>query len=296
MASNSTKWLIGCGIGCLGFMILAGAVLGGGFLCVRSAINTIQETEQSQKDLEELYGGIGEYVPAHDGSIQSSRMEAFLSVRSALTTMHHDLTKTFQSFPHESFRDRAPSAREVLKIVKSATGFLPLIARYIQTRNRALMDIEMGFGEYFYIYTITYHSWLGFSPDDRPEDVRQKTGRSDDVPEIELFDEDSSFGREEAWRRYNRFVLTILRNQLEAMPADFDILRDSPWRTRLEHEIGLLESDHDRTPWQDGLPESIERSLLPYRSQLEDTYCRAANVFDLFAPEDGDWDFTFDGD
>jgi hypothetical protein len=177
MADNTTKWLIGCGIGCVTIIILLGLIVGGGFLCVKSAVNTIQETEESQKELQRQYGGLAEYVPNLDGSIAPSRMEAFLAVRARLAEMHPDLVQTFEILPHEGFRDRAPSVREVVKLVKTASGVLPLIADYIQTRNEALMNEEMGFGEYFYIHTIVYHSYLGFSPSDGPEtDVQDSTG------------------------------------------------------------------------------------------------------------------------
>lgn len=294
MASNATKWLIGCGFGCLGLIIVAGAVLGGGFLCVKSAINTIQETEQSQQDLERQFGGIAEFVPRFDGSIQPPRMEAFLSVRAALSDMHPDLTQTFESLPHEGFRNRGPSAREVLKLVKTASGALPLIARYIRTRNEALMDEEMGFGEYFYIHAIAYHSYLGFSPDDGPEtEFEHRTeGRSE--VQVRIFDGDSTFGRHPARERYRRNMLAILRNQRNAVPIGSRTTEEQALVARVDSEIAAMQTDHSRVPWEDGLPPAIVMSLTPYHDELVQSYCEMANIFDLFSPEDGDWEFDFD--
>ena len=78
---------------------------------------------------------------------------------------------------------------------------------YIQLRNKALLDAEMGLGEYFYIYTLAYHSWLGNSPGDGPE--IEENGRKERL----LDGEDGTFSQEKTLRRYNRYMLAILRNQ-----------------------------------------------------------------------------------
>jgi hypothetical protein len=291
MATNTTKWLIGCGIGCLTVIIIAAAIVGGGFLCVKSAVNTIQETEQSQKELQQQYGGLAEYVPNLDGSVAPSRMEAFLAVRARLAQMHPDLVQTFETLPHEGFRERAPSVREVVKLVRTASSVLPLIADYIQTRNEALMNEQMGFGEYFYIHTIAYHSYLGFSPSDGPEIDGQDTTESD--VEVRLFDDDSTFGHGPAGERYRRNVLALLRNQRNAIPVASATTKEKELIAAVDAEITAMERNRQRIPWGDGLPPAIEHSLEPYRDQLEKNYCESANIFDLFSPENDDWDFEF---
>ena len=294
MATNTNKWLIGCGIGCVTVIIIAGVVVGGGFLCVKSAVNTIQTTEQSQKELQRQYGGIAEYVPNLDGSIAPSRMEAFLAVRARLAEIHPDLVQTFETLPHEGLRDRATSVRELLKLVKTASSVLPLIADYIQTRNEALMNKEMGFGEYFYIHTIGYHSYLGFSPSDGPEtDVQDTTEKESDV-KVRLFDKDSTFGHGPAGERYRRNMLTLLCNQRNAVPMASATTEEKELIAAVDAEIAAMERNRQRVPWEDSLPPAIERSLEPYRDQLKQSYCKTANIFDLFSPQNDDWEFEFD--
>jgi len=42
-----------------------------------------------------------------------------------------------------------------------------------------------------------------------------------------------------------------------------------------------MEADRYRLPWQDGLPDVIESSLQPFRSQLEQSYNKMTNPLEL---------------
>jgi hypothetical protein len=46
-------------------------------------------------------------------------------------------------------------------------------------------------------------------------------------------------------------------------------------------ELTSLESDTDRVPWQDGLPDVLASGLEPYRNRLDGSYSRATNPFEL---------------
>ena len=68
-----------------------------------------------------------------------------------------------------------------------------------------------------------------------------------------------------------RSGIGALRNALTD-PTVIDDTEMARWRATLETEIAAMEADPLRIPWQDGIPESLEASFLPYRERLEDSY------------------------
>jgi len=51
--------------------------------------------------------------------------------------------------------------------------------------------------------------------------------------------------------------------------------------TAFSAEIGALEGDVHRLPWQDGLPEIIESSLQPYRDRLDNSHSAMCNALEI---------------
>jgi len=49
----------------------------------------------------------------------------------------------------------------------------------------------------------------------------------------------------------------------------------------LESEVAAMDANHDRLPWQDGLPEAVESSLKPFRAQLDSSYSAILNPLEL---------------
>lgn len=130
------------------------------------------------------------------------------------------------------------------------------LADFYTARNRALMDVHMGLGEYTYIYVLAYHAgaWGAAAGRGAPSG---RTALDDRTREAFLKALDSR--------------LTRLKKQA-AEPEEI---------RALEAEIHALEEDPERIPWRDGLPTAIAGSLEPYRERLEALYCAAAAEFAL---------------
>ena len=137
----------------------------------------------------------------------------------------------------------------------------------------------MGLGEYLYLYSVIYFSWLGNSPADGPP--FPLVGSSHDGnPWQQRMDEDEVRQRrsEELRQRLGRQLLQMLGNQADALSAAGG---DPEWRRQLEAEIERMRADRFRLPWQDGLPDGLEASLRPYREQLEMSYRPLVNPIEL---------------
>lgn len=143
----------------------------------------------------------------------------------------------------------------------------------------------MGMGEYYYIYVISYFSWLGNSPTDGPPfSVDDQaggrgiifTGRRHETQEDRM---DSML------RRVHRQIFPILQNQYRRL-TEGDVSRaKEKWRKALAAEIEAMESDRYRLPWGDGLPDILKTSLEPYKSRLESSYSAMLNIFEVITEQ-----------
>jgi hypothetical protein len=171
--------------------------------------------------------------------------------------------------------------RNVFEMVKLGFGLVPQLAEFMKFRNQALLDAEMGMGEYFYIYAIAYFSWLEKLPEDGPdfevmgdEDRGGRWGEMD----IEEMREDR---RDVMIRRLHRSILPMLQNQLDKLVASGVSENLSEWKGLLEAEIQALEENRFRLPWEKGIPDAIKKSLEPYRERLDQSYNAMTNPFEL---------------
>jgi hypothetical protein len=282
--STASKWLIGCGIGC-GVVIILAIILGvSGFVFVRNIMQGFKETETLMDTITERYGKIEEFCPDPEGSIRAERLEAFLAVRRAMAPAAEELERSLNILSHdrreEEFKEEpAPGA-----LTKIRTGFrmVPQIAEFYRSRNQALLDAEMGLGEYYFIYIVSYFSWLGKSPADGP-------------PFQIVSDEDE--GRSVIYRRrrretledrldymlkrIRRQILPMLRNQYEKLKEKYASGGKESWRKLLAAEIDAMESDRFHLPWKDRLPEPLRVSLEPFRERLEDSYNATLNPLEI---------------
>jgi hypothetical protein len=283
-SSNTTKkWLVGCGIGC-GAILLIAIVLGiTGFMFFKNIANEFKDTEEMMKVLTERYGKISDYCPNPDGSISADRIEAFLTVREAFSESREELEASMQALQDRTtgtaVEVRKP--RNIFQMVKLGFGLVPQIAEFMKGRNRALLDAEMGMGEYYYIYVIAYFSWLGKQPEDGPDFQINESGDND----IRLGELDREQVRQERrdilLGRLHRLLLSMLHNQLAKLASSEVSEAEREWKTALEEEIQALEEDRFRLPWEDGLPPQTQASLEPFRSRLEQSYNAMINPMEL---------------
>jgi hypothetical protein len=282
-SSTTKKWLVGCGIGCA-VIILILIVLGvGGYMFFKDLIGDFQEQEELMEVLTERYGEIRDFCPDPDGSIGPSRVEAFLAVRDAFAPFREKLEISMRELQEKAGQSEVEvkKPKNVFEMVKLGFGLIPQIAEFLKYRNQALMDAEMGMGEYYYIYAIAYFSWLGKLPEDGPdfevmgpEDSESSWGEMD---REEIREE----RRDSMLRRLHRTILPMLQNQRDKLATTGVSGSLSEWEGLLEAEIQAMEEDRFRLPWEDGLPDEIKKSLEPYRDRLERSYNAMTNPFEL---------------
>jgi hypothetical protein len=172
--------------------------------------------------------------------------------------------------------------------VRAGMGLVPRLIGFYTDRAGALLECEMGTGEYLYLYVLTYYAWLEKSPADGPpfqlvgDDEQGRGWKSEfgDADEAEVRER----RLERVLPRLNRLALPMLRNQLAALDAS-DSPIDTDWREALAAEIRAVEADPDRLPWQDGLPAVAATSLAPYRDRLAASYSEMCNVLEATADE-----------
>jgi hypothetical protein len=283
-SSTASKWLIGCGIGC-GVVILLAVILGlGGYFFVKNIADGFEETEAIAETLKERYGEVKEFTPDPEGAIRQERLEAFLSVRNSMEPVKVEFENSINILSdeeRESQLKEEPSAGVLTKI-KTGFGIIPLIAEFYTRRNQGLLDAEMGLGEYYFIYVVSYYSWLGKSPGDGLE----YNLRDDDEHDRGVYwrgsrSEDLENRLDDVLRQLNRQILPMLQNQFAKLTGiDVSPIR-GPWRKALTAEIEAMEADRFRLPWQDGLPDVLEASLRPYRGRLETSYSKVLNSLEM---------------
>ncbi len=282
-SSTTKKWLVGCGIGCA-VIILILIVLGiGGYMFFKNLVGNFQVQEELMTTLTERYGEIRDFSPEPSGTIGPSRIEAFLSVRDAFAPSRDKLELSMKELQNRVGQSEVEvkKPKNVFEMVKLGFGLVPQIAEFLKFRNQALLDAEMGMGEYTYIYAIAYFSWLKKLPEDGPD--FEVTGEEDSG--VRLSERDIEQMREERrdtmLRRLHRMLLPMLQNQLEKLGSTGSSEALSEWKDRLEAEIQAMEEDRFRLPWEAGLPDVIKTSLEPYRDRLEQSYNAMTNPFEL---------------
>ena len=243
MSSQTKKWLTGCGIGC-GTLILLGILtsVGGSFFLMRPFKDAIATRET----LDERHGEQADYTPPPDGAIAADRLEAFLTVRSAIMELCGEFAQSSEQFQRmEEMDDDTPKSEafvDIMKLSKEIFGMVPRLGQFFEARNSSLFAVDMGLGEYTYIYVMVYRDRIG-------------PGGVDDSP---------LFGDHAVNRRIHEALCQMLRNQLAAAAGG---------NSSLEAEITLLEADAERLPWQDGLPPALAASIARVRDRLDATFC-----------------------
>jgi hypothetical protein len=243
----------GCAI--LAAVLVGVPLLVVGFVGVKTW-GPLHEAGQSLEELDRSLGKAAAYLPAPSGEIPGARMELFLELRIFLVTACEDygsVRKGFDSVASLESKDQGDLS-DVGGVVKDLGGaslsITPFLARFFEKRNDALLAASMGLEEYSYIYALAYHDHL----------LSRQTRN-------EIFSDGDALSPEASIQ-----LKGCLTRQLEAVSqAD----TKNPGRAALEAELKKLEGDTSRLIWQDGLPEAIRNSVMPYRDQIDRLFCRA---------------------
>lgn len=280
-SSSTKKWLIGCGIGCGVVIVIAALLVTGGVLYVRSLVKGFEDSEAMLKTLTAQHGRVNEFCPSPEGGIGPDRMEAFLQAREATLSLREKLENTIDTLSEGKFKGEVDegSGGSVLNKLRLGFGMVPQIAEFFKVRTQALLDANMGLGEYYYIYTIAYYSWLQKPISEGPS---LKFGDGEEFRFEDWDDEEAQQLQEDVLRRrLNRMLLSMLRNQQEKLARDEFAEVSAEWKEQLAAEIEALEADSHRIAWEKALPDIIESSLAPFRSRLESSYSAFLTAIEL---------------
>lgn len=262
MASTTRKWLVGCGIGCAGAIVLA---IGGPVILGLVLMPPLDRAIEVQKKLAAELGDRDAYVPPV-GVPDAARLEAFLAVRQAV--MPH--CARFTEFKADMGRmdelgsqSDKPGAGEMFRAIGGVTGsvlgLVGDIGKLNEARNQALLDQRMGLGEYTWIYTLVYHSWLGNPVPDRA-------------------DADDGEGDGRRVERLRAALLGMMRRHADALaqagrPADA-----SAWR----EEADRMERAAAEVPFgAGGLPPEFAAAFAVRGDELRATWCEPMAEFEL---------------
>ncbi len=264
-------WLLGCGIGCAAIVVLGIVLIVMGGLYIGNMTQGLDKAVQAGEELEKAHGAEEDFSPRPDGTIPADRMETFLAVRDALAPARESIIRSFASLPTDPNEieklDQAPFMEKMsaaLGFGRAAFGLVTDAGEFFNVRNRSLLEKGMGMGEYTYIYTIAYYSWLGHHPQEGPGFAGEDRGDG-----IGSMDRRTS-------ERINKSLLQMLRNQIASLPQE-----DTEWRRVLQAEIEVMEREPGRFAWVDGVPPVLAASLEPYRERLERSYTPMTNAFEL---------------
>jgi hypothetical protein len=286
MAGNAWKWGVGCGIGCVVVLLVVAALGTGSFFFVKGVVEEVEKTQRSMDAVTERFGRPAEFRPDADGRIPPERIESFLAVRQALAGGRADLEQSISLFEKGADVEDGEGGGGTVGKIRAGFGFLPQLMAFFTARAEALLEHEMGLGEYYYIYSLAYYSWLNKAVADGPSFRLVGDNEQTRSWDRESFGEVAEFDvREERTERILRAVngqlLPMLRNQLEDLKASSGADEGGPWMEALESEIASLDADPLRLPWAGGLPPPIEQSIEPYRQQLEQSYSAPCNALEF---------------
>lgn len=271
MSSTASKWIAGCGIGCLVVIAIAAVLVYGGYTFVRGTIEGANEVKQSQAALDAALPSIGEFVPWPDGAVPPDRVASFLEVRSALAERRQELSGTVEHL--DKVNDEG-SFWSKLGSLRKGAGVSTEMFDFLAVRNDTLLQNQMGLGEYAYIYATVYYAWLGHDPEDMGGRVRNRGRASGGViVNTDAGVEGSMVGE------YRRIMIAMLRRQVQSAKLEGSL--DQQGIDVIETELERLILDAERLPWQDGVPAAIAANLEPYRDELDSTYDARTQIFEL---------------
>jgi hypothetical protein len=260
-AAAVKKLLVGCGV-VAGVLIVV--LLLFGFLTttwVKKSIPT-HDLKAARATLRERFGDSDSFVPALDGHLDPARLETFVATRESLLARRTELGSRLTTFAvtvrekRETHHDWVQRGLDALSMAQGGVGLYGSVVAYLQSYTDRLLAAGMGEGEYAYLYSLAYFSWLQWDPLGKPADVEafRKMGIEEQVLE--------------AWRERGR----TLRHQLENAQG---ALQQKPQRTRAEEAtLALLGPEIEaarasgRFPFAGHVPAAWATVLEPYRARL----------------------------
>lgn len=283
MEKSTKNWFIGCGIGCGVLVVILLVLLVLGFFFVKDIVYKFEETGELTNSLKDIYGEIEDYTPPADGRISYESMEDFLYVRESMATAREKLDHSISILDNVRKQESGEDVRRRgrgLQAFKAVIGLIPGIGDFYTQRSQALLEVEMGLGEYMYIYILSYYSMLEKPPGDGPGFQlvqNDKEWNFDDWDREDNLEERNVKMTE----KINQLILSMLKNLLPQLDSPATTPGEDEWRGAFLAEIQALESDVLRFPWYKSLPFVIEASFRPFLTRLENSYSPQTNILEL---------------
>jgi hypothetical protein len=293
--STGRRWAKGCGCGCGLAAILASLLGVVGYYFISGIVREAKRADRIKERVREKQGRIADFQPDPDGVLRRERLEVFLHVRELMAPAREETQRALALLSSRTPEGEAEVPGLLGRLVawgmgamkvEAARGLVPQAIGFVSARGEALLEAGMGPGEYLYIYSLAYFSWLGKSPADGPSFPFVGDDEGGEGPRYEgKPDEfDVREGRREmVLTHLNEQLLPLLRRQLAALDEGGTVVESDAWRRQLAAEIAAMEKDRFRIPWRDGLPTRIETSLQPFRSRLEASYSPQCNPLEVLA-------------
>jgi len=254
--------------GCLLIALTMGFVVLSGFYFLTTGVREAKRLEQTLID---RFDWADKYTPAIDGSIAAPRIEAFIRVREAVQTVCADYQAILISINdlNKLEDDQDKPATEVastgMQGFRSAFSAGPKMLEFSETRNQALLDENMGLGEYLYIYLTSYGEQLASESDSAFSDM------------------DEAFVSDRARKEF----VQILTNQLLAIQASEPQNTNPLLITDLQVEIEALKDGSHLSPWPNGPIGKAHEALAPYQQRLSELYCSGIVKIELLQKNRG---------
>lgn len=271
MASTARKWLVGCGLGCGGAIVIS---IAAPLLFGLVAMRPMNRAVDAQKELTAAMGDRDSYSPPA-GVPAPERLEAFLAVRRAVLPQCERFTKIAADFARMDELGAASDKpgkgelfRAVTRLSGSVLGIVGDIGQLTEARNQALLDQKMGLGEYTWLYTLIYHSWLehpvpGVSHRRHGEDV--EAGKEGQEKHVHV-------------RRQRAALIGMMRRHAGALTAAGQAEQAQRWRD----EADRMEQKDADAPFADGgLPPEWAAAFAARGDELRATWCEPMAEYEL---------------
>ncbi len=262
MAKSKSSWLKGCGIGCgVAIVLIILLSVSGSIIMMKP----MRDAAGIRRTLVERHGEVDDFTPWPDGGIPADRLEAFLRVRRAVQDHCAKIAATdagieaMDRLDDQEKLDTGEFLGAFGEASKSVFGFGWVMGRLLQARNAALLEVDMGLGEYTYIYALAYGPMIAGT----------ETGERDASGEAHLS------------ARVRGTLRRQLHNRLAAMEERPEEWAETEERRLLVEEIAVLEDHPERLPWCRVRPPALRASLAPYEARLAELFCPEAARHEL---------------
>ena len=231
----------------------------------------VRESKQIEQNLIDRYGWAQQYSSPADGALAADRIDRFIRVRESVQThcaQYRDILDDIIGLDAlESNEEMSVSEKtsEGMGSFRNMFSAFPKLLKFMEARNTALLEQEMGLGEYIYIYFAAYGPQLAAESHSDYAEMEDAFASPRTIAEFGL----------------------ILENQLSALIDAGNDAETEKMRSQLQQEIGDLKSGTHSSPWPNGPGAKVSESLSPYGAQLDRLYCPGVARIDLLQKNKG---------